>query len=103
MINSSSKCKKHTHSFGNLASVAHNDIAIANRVHLVDTDLFTQLIKLAKESGEQIDHLLWLRILGELGEADHIRVEKRHVIKLVDNSLIILDACKHVNRNQFAE
>ena len=94
--------------FGNLASVAHNDIAIANRVHLVDTDLFTQLIKLAKESGKQIDHLLWLVfrlfwILGELSEAYHVGVKERDIVKRVDDSLVILDAGEDMERDELAE
>ena len=72
-------------------------------MHLVDTDLFTQLIKLAKESGEQIDHLLWLRILGELSEAYHVGVKERDIVKRVDDSLVILDAGEDMERDELAE
>ena len=49
-------------------------------MHLVDAVLLTELVKLAEEPREQINHVLRIVILRELGEADHVCVEEGHVI-----------------------
>ena len=63
---------------------------------LVYSNLFAQLIELAKQSGEQTDDFLRLRILRELSEADHICVQECHILKAVHYSLVILDTCENV-------
>ena len=40
----------------------------------VDSNLLTELIKLAEKSRKQVDNLLRLRVLREFSEAYHVRV-----------------------------
>jgi len=65
-------------------------------VHLVHANLLTQLVKLAKQAGQQIDDLLRLRVLRKLREAHHVSVQKCDVVQAVDHSLVVLDSGEHV-------
>lgn len=72
-------------------------------MHLVDTILLTELIKLTEETRQQINDVLWLCVLRELCKANHVCVEQGHIIKTVNDSLIVLDSCKHMQGYQLAQ
>ena len=56
-----------------MASVAHNDVAIPNGVHLVHFILDAQLIEAGEQFGEKFDDLTWIfHVVAELREAHHV-------------------------------
>ena len=72
------------------SSVAHNHVAVTNRMHLVDPFRVNQLVKLAEQLGEQLyDLLRALDVFAEGSEADHVCVEKRYVVDLLDDALVV--------------
>lgn len=88
--------------FGDLARVAHNDVAVADSVHFVDSDLFTELVELAEQPRQETHDFLRFSVLREFGEANHVSIEESDVIERVNDTLVILDTGKHVQRHKFA-
>ena len=72
-------------------------------MHFVDTNLLTKLIELAEKSREQANDFLRLGVLREFCEANHVCVQKGHILKAIDHSLIIFDPSKNVQGHQFTQ
>ena len=58
-------------------------------MHLINADLFAELVKLAEKTRKEIDNLLRFSIFGELGEAYHVGVEESYVFKSINNTLVV--------------
>ena len=65
--------------------------------------LLAQLVKLAEQSAHQGDGLCWLTLCAELREASDLRVEQCHILQLINDLLIVLDALQHMFRHQLRE
>lgn len=66
--------------------------------------LFSKLIKLAEQSGKELDNLL--RIFNTVAvsrKSNHVSVEKRNVVQDVNDSLIILNSSENVVGDQFRQ
>lgn len=71
-------------------------------MHLVNTNLLAELVKLAEKSRKEVDYLLRFVIFGELRETYHVGIEESNVFERVYHTLVVQDACQDVLRYQFA-
>lgn len=85
---------------GDLARIAHHNIRVPDRVQFVDAVLLAQLVELTEKSVHHSDGFRRLTFCAEVGEACDFCVQYRHIFKLVDDFLVVLDALEHVLRHQ---
>ena len=88
---------------GHLAVVPHDHVGVSNRVEFVDLVLLTQLVKLAVEATHESKHVCRLRLLTEFGHSRDLSVQQGHLLQVVDNFLVVLDALEDVLGDQFGE
>ena len=65
--------------------------------------LLAQLVKLAEQAAHQGNGLCRLTLCAELREAGDLRVQQCHVLQLINDLLIVLDALQHMFRHQLRE
>mmetsp|Transcript_7256 Transcript_7256/g.22101 ORF Transcript_7256/g.22101 Transcript_7256/m.22101 type:complete len:275 (-) Transcript_7256:106-930(-) len=61
---------------------AHDDVAVAGGVKLVDLELEADLVEAAEERVEELKHLLRRQLLGHSGEADDVQKQDGHIVVL---------------------
>ena len=86
------------------AVVAHDHVAVANRVNFINLVLFTKLVKSGEELAQQIDHLFGVSyVLREGGEATHVSLQKSNILELIDLPLLVLNDAQDMEWHQLGD